>query len=119
MKKLLMAFGIAGIMVATPLYATVAHAQISEGIKSATTAEMQGKNIDGNNGLVKNIINVLLWVVGILAVIMIVWSGISYIISSGDSAKVTKAKNTLVYSVVGLIVAILAAAIVNFVINQI
>lgn len=119
MKKLLMMFGLMGMVVATPLFTPVTHAQISSGIDAATTTEMQGKTIDGSGGVVQTIVSVLLWVVGILSVIMIIWSGISYIMSSGDANKVTKAKNTLIYSVVGLILAILAAAIVNFVIKQV
>jgi len=65
----------------------------------------------------KSTINIILYVLGALAVIMIIYSGILYIISGGDSTAVTKAKNTLLYSVIGLIVALLAYAIVNFVIK--
>jgi hypothetical protein len=49
---------------------------------------------------------------------MIIYGGIQYVISVGDSGKVAKAKNTIIYAVVGLIVAILSYAIVNFVISQ-
>ncbi|MNY57155.1 hypothetical protein D3C86_1933160 [compost metagenome] len=48
---------------------------------------------------------------------MIIVSGIRYATSNGDSSAVTSAKNTLMYSVIGLIVAILAYAIVNFVLK--
>jgi len=62
-------------------------------------------------------INIILYVLGALAVVMIIYSGILYIMSGGDSTAVTKAKNTLLYSVIGLIVALLAYAIVNFVVK--
>ena len=65
-----------------------------------------------------NIINTALMVVGVLAVAMIIFSGISYVTSAGDNAKTTKAKNTLIYSIVGLAVAISAYAIVNFVLSK-
>ena len=65
----------------------------------------------------KNIINVLFWTIGIAAVIVIIYSGILYIISAGNSNTVQKAKTTLTYAVVGLIVAILSYAIVSFVVN--
>lgn len=65
-----------------------------------------------------NIINTALMIVGVLAVAMIIFSGISYVTSAGDKAKTTKAKNTLIYSIVGLVVAISAYAIVNFVISK-
>ena len=50
---------------------------------------------------------------------MIIWGGIRYVLSAGNSAALTSAKNTIVYAVIGLIVAILAYAIVNFVINTV
>lgn len=65
-----------------------------------------------------NIINTALMIVGVLAVAMIIFSGISYVTSAGDKAKTTKAKNTLIYSIVGLVVAISAYAIVNFVLSK-
>ena len=93
-------------------------AQVSKGIDTATTSEMQGKSIDGKDGLIKTVVNVLLWAVGILSVIMIIFSGFRYITSSGDASKTKSAQSTLIYSVVGLIVAIMAWAIVNMVIKR-
>ena len=95
-----------------------ASAQVSEGINTATTSEMKGKSIDGDKGLIKTVVNVLLWAVGILSVIMIIFSGFRYITSAGDTSKTKSAQSTLIYSVVGLIVAIMAWAIVNMVINR-
>lgn len=69
--------------------------------------------------LIKNVINIVLGVVGILAVVMMIMGGISFITSQGDAGKVTKARNTILYGVVGLIVALLAFAIVNFVLSNI
>jgi len=71
------------------------------------------------NSLVKDVVNIILWIVGILSVIMLVWGGIKYTTSAGDTNKVTSAKNTIIYAVIGLIIAILAYAIVNFVIEKI
>ena len=93
-------------------------AQVSKGIDTATTSEMKGKSIDGDKGLIKTVVNVLLWAVGILSVIMIIFSGFRYITSAGDASKTKSAQSTLIYSVVGLIVAIMAYAIVNMVINR-
>ena len=50
---------------------------------------------------------------------MIIWGGIRYVLSAGNSTALTSAKNTIVYSIIGLIIAILAYAIVNFVINTV
>ena len=65
---------------------------------------------------VKNIVNVLLYIIGALSVVMIIIGGILMAISNGDSSNLTKAKNTILYSVVGLIVAFLAYAIINWVV---
>ena len=67
----------------------------------------------------KNIVDFLFWVVGILAVIMIIWSSIRYATAGGDSNKLTSAKNTLLYSIIGLVVTLLSFGIVNFVMSQI
>lgn len=66
---------------------------------------------------VTDIINIILYVLGALAVIMIIYAGILYVLSGGDANNVTRAKNTLMYAIIGLIVALLAYAIVNFVIK--
>ena len=66
-----------------------------------------------------NIINYILYVAGILAVVMIIVSGLKMTMSAGDAGAVQKAKNTRIYSVIGLISVILAYAIVNFVITKI
>ncbi len=66
---------------------------------------------------IKIVVNVLLFVLGAISVIMIVIGGIRYTLSNGDSAAITSAKNTILYSVIGLIVALLAFAIVDFVLG--
>ena len=54
------------------------------------------------------------FVVGIMAVIMIIYSGIQYSMAAGDAGKLAKAKNSLIWSIVGLVVAVLAYAIISF-----
>lgn len=70
----------------------------------------------GDNGVFKQITNTILYIVGIVAVIMLIIGGIRYVISGGDAKKVTDAKNTILYAIIGLIICFLAFAIVNFVI---
>ncbi len=65
------------------------------------------------------IIKVALGVLGIVAVIVIIIGGFTYITSNGDAAKLTKARNTILYGVIGLVVALLAFAIVNFVLDNV
>ena len=68
---------------------------------------------EGN--IVQNVLTFMYWIVGIVAVIMIIVSGIMYTTSGGDPAKVKKAKDALTVAVIGLIIALLAAVIVNWV----
>ena len=63
------------------------------------------------------IINVILGVLGVVTVAMIIIGGISYTTSQGDAAKASKAKNTILFGIVGLIISLLAFAIVNFVLS--
>lgn len=70
-------------------------------------------------GVLNVVINVVLGVVGFVAVAMIIMGGISYTTSQGDAAKTTKARNTILYGVVGLVIALLAFAIVNFVLSNV
>ncbi|MBR0403054.1 hypothetical protein IJI55_00675 [Candidatus Saccharibacteria bacterium] len=65
---------------------------------------------------INTIINVLLGVIGIVAVIMIIYGGFKLVTSEGSADKVKSGKETILYGVVGLVVALLAFAIVNFVI---
>lgn len=69
--------------------------------------------------LFKNIINTALYVVGAVSVLMLIYGGIRYTISGGNTQDVTAAKNTVLYAIVGIVVSLLAYAIVNFVIDQI
>ena len=73
---------------------------------------------DSAPDIVKNVINTMLYILGIIAVIMIVIGGIRYTTSNGDSSQTKAAKDTILYAVVGLIVAIMAFAIVNFVVQS-
>lgn len=68
---------------------------------------------------IKTVVNILLFVLGAIAVIMIVIGGIRYALSGGDSSAITAAKNTILYAVIGLVVAVLAYAIVDFVLGAI
>ena len=91
---------------------------VKKGITTATTADMENKSIAGEGGLISILINFLLWTVGILSVVMIIFSGFSYITSAGDAAKTKSAQTALTYSIVGLIVAVLAWVIVKMILRQ-
>ena len=75
-------------------------------------------NLFGDTGVFKQVTNVILYIAGVVAVIMLIIGGIKYVVSGGDSKKVTDAKNTVLYAIIGLIICFLAFAIVNFVISS-
>lgn len=64
------------------------------------------------------IVNGIIAVLGIAAVVVIIVGGIGYMTSTGDAGKVKKAKDTILYGVIGLVICVLAFAIVNFVIGN-
>lgn len=65
--------------------------------------------------LIQNGLSLAFFVAGIVAVIIIIVAGLSYTTSSGDAGKITRAKNMILYAVIGLVVIIAAYAITNFV----
>ncbi len=75
------------------------------------------RDLFGDTGVFRQVTNTILYIVGIIAVVMLIIGGIKYVVSGGDSKKVTDAKNTVLYAIIGLVIAVLAFAIVNFVIN--
>src|SRR5574337_2045056 len=74
---------------------------------------------DKVNTLIAEIINVISVVAGVVAVIMIIIGGFRYVTSGGTPDKVTGAKNTILYGIIGLIIVALAQVIVRFVLNKV
>lgn len=75
-------------------------------------------NLFAQGGVFQTVTNILLFLVGAISVIMLIIGGIRYVVSGGDQSAVTGAKNTILYAIVGIVVAFLAFAAVNFVITQ-
>lgn len=69
--------------------------------------------------LIIQIINWILAIVALIAVIMLIYGGVRYIVSGGDDQQTTAAKNTILYAIVGLIVVGLSWAIVNFIVRAV
>ena len=82
---------------------------------------LTGQGFADNNmeTIVKNVVNTAMTVLAVVSVIMLIYGGYNYTTSGGDASKVTKAKNTILYAVIGLIIALLALAIVNFILGEI
>lgn len=67
------------------------------------------------NRLITSVVNIFSAIVGVIAVIMIVYGGFKYITSGGDSGKISSAQQTIIYAIVGLVIVALAQIIVRFV----
>ena len=84
---------------------------------SAVSASCGGGEA-GVTSTVEAVINILLFIVGVAAVVMLIVGGLRYITSGGDAQAATAAKNTVLYSIIGLIVAVLAYALVDYVFGK-
>lgn len=88
------------------------------GIDEGANAARGDDQSEDLNVSFKMITDVLLFIVGAISVIMLIVGGIRYTVSGGDSGQITAAKNTILYAIVGIVISILAYAIVNFFIGQ-
>lgn len=87
--------------------------QVEKGIKVGGG----GDTVTNLDTMISNVLNWIFGIIGIVAVIMIIIGGFNMMISSGDPGKVKKGKDTILYGIIGLVIAILAFAIVNFVVK--
>jgi hypothetical protein len=110
---------LAGAVVPVQTAYAGADCQVSDGIDSAACARGEGQSEDltSETGVFRTVTNILLFIIGAVSVIMLVIGGVRYTISGGDSTQVTAAKNTILYAIIGIVVAILAYAAVDFVIS--
>ena len=68
--------------------------------------------------VVINIINIIIGISGIVAVVFIVIGGINYMTSTGDAGKVKKAKDTIIYAVIGLVICVLSLLLIIILIKK-
>lgn len=87
----------------------------SEEVKAAAGCPGTGTK-DQLKNVVVGILNAIIGISSFIAVVFIIIGGINYMTSAGDPSKTKKAKDTIFYACIGLIVCVLAFAIVNFVI---
>lgn len=126
-KKFLIiaAMGMGMVMAFAP--AVPVAAQADEGAKQAACA---GLGVTGQNecdegasnsirGILRAVIGLLSWVVGIAAVIMVIIGGFKFVTSNGDSNGINSAKSTVIYALVGLAVAALAQVLVRTVLVEV
>lgn len=92
-------------------------AAVCEGIGLAGSCAQPAGSTSVDSAI-KLAISVLSFVVGIAAVIMVIIGGFKYVISNGDSNSINSAKNTILYAIIGLVVAGLAQVLVRYVLSR-
>lgn len=106
-----------GLSVFSPVTDTASAAftaPINQGLQASQSSEVP-TDLFGQTGIFRLIVNILLFIIAAISVIMLIIGGVRYVVSGGDQSAVTSAKNTILYAIVGIVVAVLAFAAVNFV----
>ena len=130
MKKLVVALGLLSasffsLAPLAPAYAATAVPPIvadSKGDACAGVAAAGGNCADNGaqlNNAIKVAINIFAIIVGVIAVIMLILAGLNFITSNGESGKIAKAKTSVIYAIVGLILVAAAETIVHVVIGNV
>lgn len=127
MKKHLPKFKIINVHTASTLGITtasmvamtqLAHAQYVDDVKTGTEYVDNGGSFGTASSLLQVIVNILLFLIGATSVIMLIIGGIRFIVSSGDSQATTNARNTILYSIIGIVVAVAAYGIVSWILGR-
>lgn len=124
MKRKLVQILLGSAVVAFPFIFTLNAAAVdvlgdacnSSGSSDSAVCKAKGEDV---NSMIENITNTLLFFLGAVAVIIIIIGGFMYVTAAGDPGRIKTAKNTILYAVIGLIVALLAWGIVSFVVNTV
>ena len=120
MKKKILLLGIIASLIAPSLMLpnSVVYADAKDQIQKGIGATGAGSSGSPKlETIIANIIQTMFFIIGVLAVIVIIYSGFLFIVASGNPQTIQKAIRSIVYAVVGLVVAIMAYAIVGFVVN--
>lgn len=102
-----------------PFGGTVCNQTDSAGNKSAVCATDGTKDpISGKDGVITKIADIFALITGIAAIVMIIIGGFEYVRSGGESSKISKAKNTILFAIIGLVVVVVARSIVVLVVSK-
>jgi hypothetical protein len=85
---------------------------------NCSQANGTSNNLFAQGGVFQTIANTLIFLVGAISVIFLIIGGLRYVISQGDKSNVTQAKDTILYAVIGIVVAVISFALVTFVISS-
>lgn len=112
-KKSISAAAFGSTMIATKVFAQTD--AIGGAVNNIRPADVGDTSLES---YIQTIINVLLGLIGVVAVIMLIYGGFRYVLSGGNEKSTSAAKDTILFAIIGIVVAVLAFAIVNFVIGS-
>lgn len=106
-----------------PAYAVDVTSEACQGISDSAVCKeaQQGQNSNplfGPEGILTSAVSLLGFVVGVLSVIVLIVAGIRFAINGSNAQEITTARNTVIYAVVGILVAILAQGVVQFILKK-
>ena len=125
LKTILVALALVGTLnlAALPAFAVAGPDTLSgdacSGLSQLDSSNDCGNGDKGVQSLITAIVNILSIIIGIAAVIVLIVGGLKFITSGGDTNAVASAKNTIIYALVGIVVAILAQFLIHFVVNHV
>ena len=107
------------LVIGTPIASadTIGQGGAPGGVNAAKGTGVPTNFASGDGSLIQKIINIMLYAIGVLSVIMLIFGGLRYVISGGQKEAVTAAKNTILYAVVGLLIAVFAYAFIHFILQ--
>jgi len=114
LTSFVLAFGAGLMLTAAPVGAVN---PFDDACKGVSDSEICNSKKDNANTIIQNIVGILLWAIGAISVIMIIVGGIRYVISAGDASQIKAARETILYAIVGLVLALSSYAIVYFVLG--
>lgn len=80
--------------------------------------DIRAPKTDLSSTSLQSVFQIVFGVLGALAVFMISFGAFRFVISRGNPDSVAKARNTIIYSVVGLLISLIAFSIVTFVVGK-
>ncbi|MDB5179187.1 MAG: hypothetical protein JWN01_1130 [Patescibacteria group bacterium] len=116
---LALGFGVASLAMSGPVLAATCDTttlNIENGAACGAPTNAK-ENLFASGGIFSTIANTLIFLVGAVAVIFLIIGGLRYVVSQGDAKNIEAAKNTILYAIVGIVVAVISFALVQFVIN--
>ncbi len=97
--------------------------KVCEQPEAAESAVCKGKqnpvNISEEGGLLERGVSIFSFIIGFTAVLIMIWGGMNYIMSNGDATKIARAKDTILFAAIGLLIAVVAQVIVRFILGRI